>query len=1253
MKAFATCIFLLLLMSVSLLAQAKTASNLFTIVPVDGYSFPARILNNRVATGVYSVTNNNGQALNNNQVSAFPAGLAVETDLVGVAGSCGSNFNLGPGQSCFLILQAESDRATTIQGSPLVCYGPQSLGACTPLPVPVNVAVVTDSVGMPGLNINGLNNGSTITIANSQTLTVNNLSGSTYINHLTISLSANLTALGVTITDPNLSCLSFNSNCSLQVSIPNSVTDAVAGTLTIQGANTAPVSYGVTTGSSSTSTFSLQAISLLPAPFLVNTDALTIYSITNNTSQSQNATLQFHLNGNMNAHVQRMDNTALAGQCPYSGNGNSFTINANSSCVVELRATSSTSVSISDILSVCDGSSNCFFPSAGDEMNMNVTNDASGMTTLAVLQNNQPVPSPLILTNGQVTTLTVQMNNPPPDTTANNIQATFTGLPESVDIVYTDCQFLTSSSSTCTLTLIPNGSQTGDGTLAIAGANTQTSNFSVSLQNSPTPPPPSDSLTLVPVVKAATDINFNAPGTNAEYIVLNNGSTAANSITFQPDNTNSISLTDSGTGQDCATGIFDNANFNLASGSYCIVDLHIENDGTNPITISNGLQACLNSTCYSPDAGDELKVNIDSTTSNRANLRLSPTSIVLNPAMPSEASATVTVTNTSDSVTANNVGIMPVSNVTITSYGCDSIKPNGMCTIQLTATQNQFATATASLTGANITTPIPVLNVQISPLTFTLDNNPSDLHMQYRAIQVTNWDNTQPVTLSNINVMSNASYVTSCASDDPVCSGGSLPQCGGLLPGDTNCLVWVKAQDPAVNLLDPTVVDNIPITLQITTNGQTYPAVSPTFTTSYDLSIYDNRGDPGVEKWNGGPSWIATPPLSLADVYSLINWHGDLYAAGALYYPYTTPNPPDANTPVPCLGYYNGLEWQLFSDNTAPTCQYQTSPPLLFAPTIMAVLNNTLYVGGKLEPAGGLSYDPNVLSWDGSQWQDTGYSATNLGFGNDGPNDLLAWNGNLYASRNPPSIDSGSSSLVQQYTPGPSASWTNVGTNLNPGPDSVYGGAGLAIWNNLLYLAGAFGMNSDTTTAQNFAYYDNTSANWIAVPNTNLASGNFAGGNLQVWNNTLFEASGRSNTSASWFASLGFGNSDWNVILSGTLNYYNSPLCNFPPIMLATANKFYLAGQNGSACKFTIGSDTTDYYSYVESSDGVSWSAGPPSQQFVDGYVSSMIMMASLTNFEGGSNALTSRWKKWATLHSQHSKLVSHKHKEPVHAQKE
>jgi PKD repeat protein len=123
-------------------------------------------------------------------------------------------------------------------------------------------------------------------------------------------------------------------------------------------------------------------------------------------------------------------------------------------------------------------------------------------------------------------------------------------------------------------------------------------------------------------------------------------------------------------------------------------------------------------------------------------------------------------------------------------------------------------------------------------------------------------------------------------------------------------------------------------------------------------------------------------------------------------------------------------------------------------PSVFSILefNDTLFAGGNITTAGGITTNDSLAGWDGYGWFNAGL--------NTDINQLLVYNNELYAV--------GGFGIKKKS----GAAWIDLGSGLNAGANA------LAVYNNHLYVGGSF-TNAGGVTAYHIAQWDG--ANWSAV----------------------------------------------------------------------------------------------------------------------------------------------------------------------------
>lgn len=132
---------------------------------------------------------------------------------------------------------------------------------------------------------------------------------------------------------------------------------------------------------------------------------------------------------------------------------------------------------------------------------------------------------------------------------------------------------------------------------------------------------------------------------------------------------------------------------------------------------------------------------------------------------------------------------------------------------------------------------------------------------------------------------------------------------------------------------------------------------------SFDTS--GNAFTSGISRWDGS-LWTAVGSGLSADVFSIINFNGELYAGTS------------SAASLGNIFRWNGFNWSTVSGGTNG------------AVMAMAIYNGELYVGGAFDTAG-TDAAGYIAKWDGSNW-----SAVGTGM-NDEVDALIVFNGELYA----------------------------------------------------------------------------------------------------------------------------------------------------------------------------------------------------------------------------------------------------------------
>ncbi len=236
------------------------------------------------------------------------------------------------------------------------------------------------------------------------------------------------------------------------------------------------------------------------------------------------------------------------------------------------------------------------------------------------------------------------------------------------------------------------------------------------------------------------------------------------------------------------------------------------------------------------------------------------------------------------------------------------------------------------------------------------------------------------------------------------------------------------------------------------------------------------------------PSWAALGTGTNGVVYSVIEFNGDLIAAGSF------------TTPGRNIAKYNGIKWDTLSTGMNDT---------VFA---LAIYNNKLIAVGSFDTAGGVICS-NIAQWDGANWSPVGTGTNNTIFAVDTVGTSLIIGGRFTTA------GGDSCSHLARWQ---DSSWSAMGVGVN---DNVYA---FEQFGNGLIIGGAFTM-SGSDTAKRIVRFDLDSSVYTPL-GTGIDSNNvyalssfqgvlYAGGDfvtidgdtvnhIAIWNDSIWSAIG-------------------------------------------------------------------------------------------------------------------------------------------------
>lgn len=269
------------------------------------------------------------------------------------------------------------------------------------------------------------------------------------------------------------------------------------------------------------------------------------------------------------------------------------------------------------------------------------------------------------------------------------------------------------------------------------------------------------------------------------------------------------------------------------------------------------------------------------------------------------------------------------------------------------------------------------------------------------------------------------------------------------------------------------------------------------------------------------PSWGAVSPGTNGQVNSIIEFNGELIAAGSF------------TTPGKNIARYNGTKWDTLGSGLNDT---------VYA---LAVYNNKLIAVGSFDTAGGVVCS-NIAQWNGTSWAPVGTGTNNTIFAADTVNGALVIGGRFTFA------GSDSSSHVAIWL---DSSFSPMGVGVN---DNVFAFEHVG---SALYIGGAFTL-SGTDTAKRIVRFDLDSGTYSPL-GPGMDSGNvyaisrfqgvlYAGGDFRtiegdtvnriaIWNDTSWSPIGTGmNGTVRTFEAFG----DGLLVIGGTFSNANGTNAN-------------------------------------------------------------------------------------------------------------
>jgi len=505
---------------------------------------------------------------------------------------------------------------------------------------------------------------------------------------------------------------------------------AQAGTATVQGANTAAPAPTV-----SITTGAAPALTVSPATTLLGPNGSQQFTVVNTstTTTAQNITITIPSN------VQ----TQLTGTPVYSG---CTAITPLGSCTVTITAIATPDAQ-SGIATV--QGTNTALPAAS----VTITTGAAPALVVSPLTTVLGPDETVVFTvtnTGTITAQNITITIPP------LVQAQFLGAP-----VYSGCTSIVANGS-CTITITTIHSPSAQsGTATVQGTNTAAPAPTVAITTGAAP-----ALTVSPTTTVL------GPNGTQQFTVTN----TSNSITAQ-----NVTMTIPANVQGQLTSL------PIYSGCTSINPLSTCTITINAVASPNA-QSGTATVQGTNTAAPAPTVAI--TTGAAPVLTVSPTTTVLGP----NGTQLFTVTNTSNSITAQNVTMTIPANVQgqLTSLpiysGCTSINPHSTCSITINAVASPNAqSGTATVQGTNTAAPAPTVAITTGAAP-ALTVSPTAANISFNNTQTFTVTNTGTIAAQNIT-MTIPANVQNQLVGLPIYSSG----CASLAAGSNACTITIQA----------------------------------------------------------------------------------------------------------------------------------------------------------------------------------------------------------------------------------------------------------------------------------------------------------------------------------------------------------------------------------------------------------------------------------------------------------------------------